>query len=387
MEKKSGNLENIFQKAYDGYTSEPSTRVLRKIRFQLWVSDFFSLKARKFNIAYATLILSGITSAIVFFPERSEGTVKNIENTPIEIAGNEDRDSEIQPGNKSEAPILKSQSEAEVIAMPMARFESNYTEGCSPLKVHFFNKSTSVENVSWDFGTGDKSEHLNPIYTYTEPGIYRVSLQVSNRTGKNDTYYQTIKVLASPRAEFSIDADKSGITERKVVFKNQSSGGHKYIWDYGDLTKDTGYKTSHAYTDFGAYDVSLITIADNGCQDTITRKNNFIEKNYELYFPVSFRPNPSNEASNGYYEKAGQEASVFHPVNYGANEYQLQVFAPNGMEIFKTTNIKQGWNGFYRGGIAPGGIYSYKASGIYPNGKAFSFKGKVEVIVDDYYQN
>lgn len=387
MDKSTGNLENVIRRAYEGHTSVPSEGLLRKLRFNLWVSDFFSLKAHKFNIAYATLILGGIASAILFFPERSEQTIQNIENSQTKTAGTSKENMELLPGKENEAPASELKPEAEAIAAPVASFESSFTEGCSPLKVQFSNKSTASEEHNWDFGTGDKSDMENPSYTFTEPGIYKVSLRVSNQLGIEDRYYQIIKVFASPKAAFSIDTDKSGIAEKKVVFKNQSVGGHKYIWDYGDLTKDTGYKTSHAYTDYGPYDVSLITLAENGCVDTATRENKFIEKNFELYFPVSFRPNPYNKDNNGFYEKAGQESSVFYPSNHGAKEYELSVYAPNGMEIFRTTNIKQGWNGYYRGRLSPGGIYSYKATGIYPNGKYFSLNGKVEVIVDDYNQN
>jgi PKD repeat protein len=386
-DKSSDNLEKTFRKAFEGYSTEPSSKVLRKIRFQLGVSDFFSVKPRKFNIVYATLIVGGLTG-IIFLSERGKHDVSAKEGLSDVVQANEEDNILIEDNQGKMQTISENKTEIDAeLSMPVAKFESDFIEGCVPLKVHFFNKSSSSANVNWDFGNGEKSVVSNPVYTFLEPGIYSVKLTASNKNGDTDTYRQTIKVLPSPKAEFSIDIDKSAIAEKVVRFNNKSFGGEKYIWDFGDATKDTGFEISHSYNDFGLYNVSLIAIGSNGCMDTITHTNKFIEKNYELYFPLSFRPNPSNKNSNGYYERAGQESSVFYPTNYGADEYKLQVYAPNGIEIFSTNNIMQGWNGFVRGRIAPGGIYTYKASGIYPNGKSFSVSGKVRLIVDDYYQN
>lgn len=388
-DKSLDNMENAMRKAFEGHTIEPSSGILRKIRFQLGVSDFFSIKPRKFNIVYTTLIIGGLTSGIVFLSGRNEYVAKVGEEQTADIQ-NVDNESIISADDQKPVSVQNKddiESESEIIVMPVAKFESDFIKGCAPLRVHFFNKSVSCEKISWDFGNGDMSVLSNPVYTFSEPGKYNVSLLASNKHGNTDTYMQTISVLTPPKAEFSIDIDKSVLAEQEVVFNNASIGGVKYIWDFGDATKDTGYKVSHAYGDFGAYHVSLIAIAENGCMDTVTHVNKFIEKNYEIYFPITFRPNPNNKASDGFYERAGQESSVFYPNNYGADEYELHIYAPNGIEIFTTNNIKQGWNGYVRGRIAPGGVYTYKASGIYPNGKTFSVRGKVRVIVDDYYQN
>lgn len=389
MDKTSGNLENIFRKAYDRYSPTPSSGVLRKIRFKLWISDFLSLKPNKFNVVYASLLLAGVTAGIIFLPNRDRHIVASEEVASTEHQNAEDQ--EILSIEKEQIELSSVEKEkkleSNIAALPVAHYESDFAEGCAPLKIHFFNKSTSTKNVKWDFGNGDISELSNPVYVFSEPGVYNVSLVASNDRGNTDTYTQMITVLATPQAEFSVNIDESLIDERKVVFDNLSENGKKYIWDFGDATKDTGFQISHEYGDFGSYNVSLVAIAENGCMDTITHVNKFIEKNYELYFPVNFRPNPNSKASNGFYEKAGQEASVFYPRNYGAKEYELHIYTPNGIEVFKTNNIKQGWNGYIRGRVAPGGIYSYNASGVYPNGKPFSVNGKMKVIVDDYYQN
>ena len=389
MDKSANNLENIFKEAFSRHSATPSSGVLRKIRLRLWVSDFFSIKLHKFNVVYTALLLGGLASGIFLLSDR---------NKHENVAGEWKANDNLTLEKKSDSPLKNMKSEpvtdqtsvekkSEKLNLPVALFESDLIRGCAPLKIQFYNKSSSSDKVIWDFGNGDRSFASDPVYTFLNPGTYKVSLTASNSHGNKATYTQSIEVLNTPKADFSVDIDKSTIINKEIVFINKSEEGMKYIWDFGDNTKGSGYEVTHTYQDFGNYNVSLIAIAENGCMDTVTRINKFIENNFELYFPLSFRPNPANKAGNGYYEKAGQESSIFYPRNYGAKEYELLIYAPNGVEIFKTNNIKQGWNGYIRGMLAPGGIYTYKAHGIYPNGKPFELKGKVRVIVEDYYQN
>ena len=56
----------------------------------------------------------------------------------------------------------------------------------------------------------------------------------------------------------------------------------------------------------------------------------------------------------------------------------------NGLKVFSTKNIKQGWNGYIGSRLAPSGTYSWTATGVYPNGKTFSLKGTVSVISQEF---
>ena len=58
-----------------------------------------------------------------------------------------------------------------------AKFTADVTEGVAPLTVNFTDLSpNSPVGWDWSFGTGDVSTDQNPQYTYTDPGIYDVSL-------------------------------------------------------------------------------------------------------------------------------------------------------------------------------------------------------------------
>jgi len=78
---------------------------------------------------------------------------------------------------------------------PIADFTLDTTIGYEPLIVNFTDLSTQgsgiIDEWYWDFGDGNNSALQNPFYEYISPGIYTVSLTV---TDANDSIDTEIKV-------------------------------------------------------------------------------------------------------------------------------------------------------------------------------------------------
>jgi PGF-pre-PGF domain-containing protein len=73
-------------------------------------------------------------------------------------------------------------------AAPEAAFVRNVTSGTAPLTVSFFDASRNSPTAwAWDFGDGTNSTEQNPVHTYTEAGLYTVTLSVENEFGANST--------------------------------------------------------------------------------------------------------------------------------------------------------------------------------------------------------
>lgn len=51
---------------------------------------------------------------------------------------------------------------------------------------------------AWDFGDGQATTDIHPVYAYAQPGIYRVALRVKNAAGVEATATQSIAVRAAP---------------------------------------------------------------------------------------------------------------------------------------------------------------------------------------------
>lgn len=68
---------------------------------------------------------------------------------------------------------------------PLALFSADHTMGYPPFDVQFINYSSPIDSLTyfkWDFGDGDTSNLENPVHTYDIPGVYDVSLVVSDGT-------------------------------------------------------------------------------------------------------------------------------------------------------------------------------------------------------------
>jgi PKD repeat protein len=75
-----------------------------------------------------------------------------------------------------------------------ALFMVNVTSGPAPLTVQFTDMSEgSPTSWTWDFGDGITESVQNPVHTYTEPGMYSVSLTISGPSG-SDTRISLITV-------------------------------------------------------------------------------------------------------------------------------------------------------------------------------------------------
>ncbi len=70
-------------------------------------------------------------------------------------------------------------------------FEASPVMGAAPLDVDFTSQSVGeITSYLWDFGDGSSSTEENPTHTYTEEGLYTVSLSIANAEGDEDTSTQ-----------------------------------------------------------------------------------------------------------------------------------------------------------------------------------------------------
>ncbi|WP_412560217.1 PKD domain-containing protein [Winogradskyella sp. MIT101101] len=65
--------------------------------------------------------------------------------------------------------------------------------------VTFANQSSNATMYSWDFGNGDTSTEVDPVYTYPGEGSYTVTLVASDALGQTSTFVDTVE-LVEPEA-------------------------------------------------------------------------------------------------------------------------------------------------------------------------------------------
>ena len=162
----------------------------------------------------------------------------------------------------NECGSVTSAEEIIIATPPTAGFIANATAGCTPFEVQFQNASSSnATNFLWSFpgGTPNTSADANPVVVYENPGIFEVSLTVSNPAG-SDTLTQSdfIEVGTIPSAGFTFN-----VVDSIATFSNNSTDAVSIEWTFGDGSSSTETNPVHVYAVDDAYTVTLT--ATNEC--------------------------------------------------------------------------------------------------------------------------
>ena len=125
----------------------------------------------------------------------------------------------------------------------------------------------------WNFGDGNFSNLENPSHQYSNPGMYDVSLIITDGQGCRDTIIKANLIeVQQVIADFTYT---SPTTCPPIIsqFNNLSNGATNYLWDFGDSSSSILSSPSHIYTAAGTYTISLIATNDIGCVDTAYSNN------------------------------------------------------------------------------------------------------------------
>jgi parallel beta-helix repeat protein len=154
-------------------------------------------------------------------------------------------------------------------------FTATPTEGSAPLVVQFSQDITGpVTEYHWFFEEGGTSNIPNPVYVYTVPDTYSVSLTVTGPGGSNEMiktdYITVLEQHLPPNANFSAEP-LFGIVPLYVDFFNLSSGEiDSLLWNFGNGSTSNEINPSYTYQDTGSFSVSLTAYGPYGT-DTETK--------------------------------------------------------------------------------------------------------------------
>ena len=155
-----------------------------------------------------------------------------------------------------------------VMTTPVAGFDYNITGS----NISFTNTSQMEDTYQWNFGDNATSTSENPVHNYQNPGIFTVTLTVTNDCGVN-TFSQDILILdVPPTAGFSSSVT-SGCAPMTIQFTDQSQGApNTWAWNFpgGTPATSTEQNPSVVYTTPGTYSVNL-TVSNGAGTDDISQ--------------------------------------------------------------------------------------------------------------------
>lgn len=165
-------------------------------------------------------------------------------------------------------------------------------------------------------------------------GNYKIS-------GKEDNYadqFTEFRVNEAPSVDFTVDPSTKFENGLPVTKIETSVHGADFEWVYGGDRASGSELNAHFYSK-GNHEVTLVVTGSNGCQSSLS-KNIFIEENYNLMAPTSFRPNSNDPSVNTFMPYALKERNV---------NFTLIVIDPrDGHVLFETKDASQGWDGVDR---------------------------------------
>jgi len=265
--------------------------------------------------------------------------------------------------------------------LPIASFEGEGT-GCLPLVVEFTNTSTYGVEFLWDFGDGTNSNNEHPTHVYGEPGTYNVSLTVTGPGGEQDVEIKPSLITVHPRAEAFFTVNPPVITvPDQAFFLNLSENSDSYFWDFGDGNTSTEFSPYNFYETTGWHAVTLIADTEFGCRDTFV-VDQAVRGDVEtrIVFPNAFTPN--NTGPNGGYWTVDDlfNNDIFFPQYKGVEDFQMQIFNKWGELLFESKDVKQGWDGYYRGVMCQQDVYVWRVKATFADGGEIVDSGDVTLL-------
>ena len=277
--------------------------------------------------------------------------------------------------------------------LPRTDFESDIQSGCTPIAVHFTDLSEpTVEGLSteWyvfdqDFTIVDYSNEDNPVFTFNDEGTYSVKLVITTQEGCRDSLikWNYIQSSAQPKLDFLASPEISMISENggnvdftAYLSDNMSENiNGTIVWNFGDGEETEGaLNTSHAYSTWGDYIVTLTLSTYAGCADSVSH---IVVVEDDLIFPNVITPNADNVNDVWAIGNLNTNINPEDPDKYRANSLRIHdrwgrlVFHAENYDTYsRDGEIFVGTNPF-DGANLPDGVYYF----------SFTYKGKAKTTV------
>jgi gliding motility-associated-like protein len=163
------------------------------------------------------------------------------------------------------------------IVPPVSRFIDTVLDCTNKYNVNFTNKSIVIAGnpvtYLWDFAPSGTSNAVSPSFSFPGPGVYNVSLTVTDPASTGCTTHKYTKAISLVYETASVTASKATVCKNerfKLTAGGDTTKISRYQWRLGNGIRFTGSRIlDTSFTTNGSQTVELIiTNKYGGCDDT-----------------------------------------------------------------------------------------------------------------------
>ncbi len=249
---------------------------------------------------------------------------------------------------------------------------------CGQVGGIFDNESLNGTQWKWEFfnavtGTliGISTDSL-ANFNFPGQGKYKYRLIANNPNACNlsDTSaYFSITIINKPIAKFDYTPNPPEVN-KLFKFINQSSFATRYLWNFGDGQTSTLFEPTHEYLRKQSYIVKLIAYNefDNlQCTDTAS-------------LTVTPIIDPLLDVPNAFTPGKFGENAIVYVRGFGIDKMDWRIYNRWGELVFKSSDKKVGWDGFYKGKLQPTDVYTYTLDVVFIDGINLKRTGDITLL-------
>lgn len=192
-----------------------------------------------------------------------------LEQQKIAIISGADHDSGLIYNSNCVKSVMFGMENCEQIegpVYPTANFNGQLLTGGYPLDYSFLSESSSnygLSSTSWDFGDGQISNSFSGVNTYSKPGVYNVTLEVTDIFGFTN--------MVTERGVVEVDTIFGDLNFNGVLDSEDASTLLEGVVDtnaISNLMREVGDITKNGY--ISAYDSRFIALISNDDIDSVS---------------------------------------------------------------------------------------------------------------------
>jgi len=204
-------------------------------------------------------------------------------------------------------------------------------------------------NAAYNWQDGSNSAG----YLVRQAGLFYVTVDLNGCIKKD-----SINIKYTPKPILSNISDTSLCAGQIILLSPVTNTTVEYLWQNGSRTP------TFQVTDSGRYAITVTNICGSAYQSITVKQGVCL-----LYLPTAFTPN--NDNLNDVFR-------IKYP--FLVKQFKMRIYNRFGNIVFETTSMDWGWNGTYKGQLAPSGNYIWDVFIEDNAGKIETLKGSVLLI-------